>query len=165
MFSKTNGTNDKKGQATKKSVQVAPSIVSADMTVAGDLQSDGEVQVDGTVNGDVRTRSLLVGETATVRGEIVADTVRVHGTVDGQIKARSVTLARSARVSGDIVHETLAIEQGAFLEGHCRRIDGGSESANEGRINLVKSEGSQPSRPAAVASEALSTGQAVNQSA
>jgi len=48
--------------------------------------------------------------------------VRVHGTVNGQIKARSVQLAKTAHVVGDILHEDLAIETGAFLEGHCKRL-------------------------------------------
>ena len=88
----------------------------------GDLSSDGELQIDGTIDGDIRTKSLLVGETANIKGEIVADRIQVHGTINGQIKARSVTLARSARVIGDILHEDLAIENGAFLEGHCKRL-------------------------------------------
>lgn len=39
-----------------------------------------------------------------------------------QIKARSVQLAKTAHVVGDILHEDLAIETGAFLEGHCKRL-------------------------------------------
>ena len=122
MFSKTSkGTSSQSGQQpTVKSA--GPSIISADLRIIGDLSSDGEIQIDGTIDGDIRTKSLLVGETANIKGEIVADRVQVHGTINGQIKARSVTLARSARVIGDILHEDLAIENGAFLEGHCKRL-------------------------------------------
>ena len=122
MFSKTS-----KGASTQSGSQPAvkaagPSIISADLRIIGDLSSDGEIQIDGTIDGDIRTKSLLVGETANIKGEIVADRIQVHGTINGQIKARSVTLARSARVIGDILHEDLAIENGAFLEGHCKRL-------------------------------------------
>lgn len=122
MFSKTSkGTSSQSGQ--QPAVKSAgPSIISADLRIIGDLSSDGEIQIDGTIDGDIRTKSLLVGETANIKGEIVADRVQVHGTINGQIKARSVTLARSARVIGDILHEDLAIENGAFLEGHCKRL-------------------------------------------
>jgi cytoskeletal protein CcmA (bactofilin family) len=122
MFSKTSkGTSSQSGQ--QPAVKSAgPSIISADLRIIGDLSSDGEIQIDGTIDGDIRTKSLLVGETANIKGEIVADKVQVHGTINGQIKARSVTLARSARVIGDILHEDLAIENGAFLEGHCKRL-------------------------------------------
>ncbi|MAO57077.1 MAG: cell shape determination protein CcmA [Rhodospirillaceae bacterium] len=122
MFSKTSkGTSTQSG--SQPAVKAAgPSIISADLRIIGDLSSDGEIQIDGTIDGDIRTKSLLVGETANIKGEIVADRIQVHGTINGQIKARSVTLARSARVIGDILHEDLAIENGAFLEGHCKRL-------------------------------------------
>ncbi len=122
MFSKTSkgSSNQSAPQTTAKAA--GPSIISADLRIIGDLTSEGEIQIDGTVDGDIRTKSLLVGETANIKGEIVSDKVQVHGTINGQIKARSVTLARSARVTGDILHEDLAIENGAFLEGHCKRL-------------------------------------------
>lgn len=99
-----------------------PSLISADLKIVGDVSSNGEIQIDGTVDGDIRTKSLLVGETAKIQGEIIADDVHVHGTINGQIKARSVTLAKTAHMVGDILHEDLAIETGAFLEGHCKRM-------------------------------------------
>ncbi len=100
-----------------------PSIIGADLHVTGDLRSGGEIQIDGSVDGDVVSHKILVGESAMIRGELVADVIRIHGTVHGQIRAREVTLARTARMVGDIQHEELAIEQGAFLEGHCRHIE------------------------------------------
>ncbi|MEK9671559.1 MAG: polymer-forming cytoskeletal protein [Rhodospirillaceae bacterium] len=123
MFSKTSkGSASPSSQPAQASKAAGPSIISADLRIIGDLTSEGEIQIDGTVDGDIRTKSLLVGETANIKGEIVADRVQVHGTINGQIKARSVTFARSARVIGDILHEDLAIENGAFLEGHCKRL-------------------------------------------
>ena len=136
MFSKS-----KKEPGHKPAVQVsrkpaAPSIIGADLRIVGDLNSEGEVQVDGFIDGDIRTRVLLIGESATVKGEVVSDTVRVYGKVNGQIKARAVTLAKSAHVVGNILHENLSIEEGAFLEGHCKRMREGEFQA-EGKINLV----------------------------
>ncbi len=136
MFSKS-----KKGPGNKPAVQVsrkpaAPSIIGADLRIVGDLKSEGEVQVDGFIDGDIRTKVLLIGESATVKGEVVSDTVRVYGKVNGQIKARAVTLAKSAHVVGNILHENLSIEEGAFLEGHCKRMREGEFQA-EGKINLV----------------------------
>ena len=136
MFSKS-----KKEPGSKPADQVsrkpsAPSIIGADLSIVGDLKSDGEVQVDGFIDGDIRTKVLLIGESATIKGEIVGDTVRVYGTVNGQIKARAVTLAKSAHVVGDILHEKLSIENGAFLDGHCKRMSEVKDQA-EGKINLV----------------------------
>ncbi len=118
MFSKTN----KRPTTADQVPEAPPSIISSDLNIVGDLHSAGEIQIDGTVNGDIRTHALVIGESATVKGEIVADAVRVLGTVKGQIKAKVVKLAASAHVVGDIMHEDLSIETGAFLEGHCKRM-------------------------------------------
>ena len=136
MFSKS-----KKEPGNKPAVQVsrkpaAPSTIGADLSIVGDLSSEGEVQVDGSIDGDIRTKILLIGESATVKGEIVGDTVRVYGNVTGQIKARFVTLAKSAHVVGNILHENLSIEEGAFLDGHCKRISEAKDQV-EAKINLV----------------------------
>ena len=136
MFSKSSkGTVN---PAESKSVvrSSPPSIISADLKIVGDLSSDGEIQVDGTIDGDIRTNSLLVGETADIKGEIVADSVHVHGTINGQIKSRAVNLAKSAHVVGDVLHEDLAIETGAFLEGHCKRMVNKTE-AEERKLNVL----------------------------
>lgn len=118
MFSK----NNKRPTTPDQAPQAPPSIISSDLNIVGDLHSAGEIQIDGTLIGDIRTHALVIGETATVKGEIVADAVRVLGTVNGQIKAKVVKLAASAHVVGDIMHEDLSIETGAFLEGHCKRM-------------------------------------------
>ena len=113
-----------------------PSIISADLKIVGDLNSNGEIQIDGAVDGDIRTKSLLVGETAKIKGEIVAESVSIYGTVNGLIKSRSVKLAKTAYVVGDILHEDLAIETGAFLEGRCKRVVEKKEQP-DARVNFV----------------------------
>ena len=121
MFSKN---NKRTGSAPQKTPlpPAPPSIISRDLHIVGDLMSEGEIQIDGTVNGDIRTNVLIIGETAKVKGEVVAETVRILGAVDGQIKAKVVKLAATAHVVGDILHEDLSIETGAFLEGQCKRM-------------------------------------------
>src|SRR4029077_3893133 len=117
----------------------APSIISSDLKILGDLISAGDLQIEGIVEGDIQSRSLTVGEGAVVTGNIVAETTRVCGQVTGQIKANTVTLDRTAKVVGDIVHQILAVEPGAFVEGHVRHSDtGGSGSPKrpgDGRTN------------------------------
>lgn len=103
-------------------IKSVPSIISVDLSVHGNLSSNGEIQVDGTVEGDISCKALIVGTKGSVSGEVKAQTVRIHGSIKGQVKAKSVFLASTAQMSGDIEHESLAIEPGAFMEGHCKRI-------------------------------------------
>jgi cytoskeletal protein CcmA (bactofilin family) len=151
MFSKNSkGSSRDGGRAPAGPVRAAvPSIISTDLRVVGDLSSDGEIQVDGAIDGDIRTRVLLVGETAHIKGEVIADSVRVHGHVNGQIKANSVSLAATAHVVGDILHENLSIDKGAYLEGHCRRMNERLDlSEGAGKMNLLLREGEAAALPA-----------------
>lgn len=126
MFSKVNKT----GSATpmhenpRPSVKVGiPSIISADLRITGDLVCSGDVQIDGWVEGDIQSRNITIGEGATVQGGLQAESVRICGLVNGAVHADMVVLEKTSRVTGDILHKSLAIEQGAYLEGMCRRTD------------------------------------------
>jgi len=122
MFSKNSKGSTVSMPPEQPSKPAAPSLISIDLKILGDLNSDGEIHVDGVVEGDIRSKTLLIGETAKITGEIIADKVSIHGTITGRIKAQQVKLASKAHVVGDIMHGELMIEQGAFLEGHCKRI-------------------------------------------
>ena len=100
-----------------------PSIISADLKIVGDLHSGGDLQIDGAVEGDISSRSLTIGESAVVRGVLVAETVRIYGSVIGEVRANSVILSKTARVEGDIVHQSLSMEAGADLIGKLSRLD------------------------------------------
>jgi cytoskeletal protein CcmA (bactofilin family) len=99
----------------------AGSLISSELKIVGNLNSGGDLRIDGTVEGDITSRTLVIGEGAKVDGSISAETVRISGTVSGHIKATNVAIARAARVSGDITYGTLSVEEGGVLEGQCRR--------------------------------------------
>ena len=126
MFSKAskqasaNTNGDGTRSAPKSSV---PSIISADLRINGDLICSGDVQVDGWVEGDIQSRNIVIGEGATVHGALQAESVRICGVVKGSIKADSVVLEKTAKVTGDVLHKTLTVEEGAQIEGMCKRLD------------------------------------------
>jgi cytoskeletal protein CcmA (bactofilin family) len=99
----------------------AASVLSSDLTITGNVRTSGDIQVEGVVEGDVRAHTLIVGESATVKGEVVAEEVVVHGRVTGRLRGLKIRLSSSARCEGDIVHKTIAIESGAHFEGSVQR--------------------------------------------
>jgi cytoskeletal protein CcmA (bactofilin family) len=123
MFSSKDRKDTEVSKPKNEGKPQVPSIISANLKIVGNLVSDGDVQVDGLIEGDVNSRSLTVSENASIHGQVEADTVRIHGTVHGQIKAINVAMGPTARVVGDVIHTNLVIESGAFLEGHCKRLD------------------------------------------
>ena len=110
-------------QQKRTAARPAPSIISADVVVTGTLSSTGDMQVDGRVEGDVHSAALVVGEKATIQGEVLADEVTVRGRIEGSIRARKVLLCSTCHVEGNILHEAFAVEAGAFFEGNCRHSD------------------------------------------
>ena len=118
------------------------SILSADLHITGNMKTTGDIQVEGTVEGDIRAHLLTVGETATIKGEVIADDVVVNGRIVGRVRGLKVRLTSTARVEGDIIHKTIAIESGAHFEGSVQRQDdplnpGGAKSASGGNPAAV----------------------------
>ncbi|PQA88998.1 hypothetical protein CW354_03350 [Marinicaulis flavus] len=112
----------KKGSGVMKSAGV-PSIISSDVVMHGNINSAGEIQFDGSLEGDLKAGSLIIGEKASVKGEIICETVTVRGRVEGGIRAKSVSLASTSHIQGDILHSSLSVETGAHFEGNCRHSD------------------------------------------
>ena len=114
------------------------STLSSALVVKGNMKSTGDIVIEGTVEGDIRAHMLTVGETATVKGEVVADDVVVNGRIIGRLRGLKVRLTATARVEGDIIHKTIAIESGAHFEGSVQRqddpISGGSGAAKAAPI-------------------------------
>ena len=143
MFSKTKLTDQKKSNDAAKPIisaassddkelrfsapfsrsKPASSILSEDLKVIGNIKTLGDIQVEGLVEGDIRAHLLTVGESATIKGEVVADDVVINGRIIGRVRGLKVRLTSTARVEGDIIHKTIAIESGAHFEGSVQRQD------------------------------------------
>lgn len=137
-------TKDSRKAGAGAGPTTAPSIVGTGLRIVGDLKSDADLQIDGAVEGDVISDALTVGESGTVRGKVSARRLHVAGTIVGEIRASEVLLAKTARVTGDILHHSLAIDPGARLDGHCRRLeDAGADPAGRAvsTVSLVVKKG------------------------
>lgn len=99
------------------------STLSADLHISGNIKTTGDIQVEGTVEGDIRAHLLTIGESATIKGEVIADDVVINGRIVGRVRGLKVRLTSTARVEGDIIHKTIAIESGAHFEGSVQRQD------------------------------------------
>ncbi len=157
--SKADGDKPKAPEApvTKPSMDFTPtapkgkavtSILSSDLTVVGNLRTTGDIQVEGTVEGDIRAHLLTVGESATIRGEIVADDIVVNGRVIGRVRGLKVRLTSTARVEGDIIHKTIAIESGAHFEGSVQRQEDPLASGRATATTLPPLRSGAPEAPA-----------------
>ena len=117
------GSTGSEFKASAPKAKPPASVLSSDLHVTGNLKTTGDIQVEGTVEGDIRAHLLTIGETATIKGEVIADDVVINGRIVGRVRGLKVRLTSTARVEGDIIHKTIAIESGAHFEGSVQRQD------------------------------------------
>src|SRR5215831_4034688 len=106
MFSKSKepeaaAASQTAGQPKRTGRNGVPSIISAELAVRGTLVSAGDIQVEGRVDGDIRATALVIGEKATILGDIYAEEATIRGRVEGSIRARKVQLCATCRVEGN----------------------------------------------------------------
>ncbi len=147
-------------KASTPKAKPAASVLSSDLHITGNLKTTGDINVEGTVEGDIRAHLLTVGESATIKGEVIADDVVVNGRVVGRVRGLKVRLTATARVEGDIIHKTIAIESGAHFEGSVQRQD---DPLNGGKAKqqtqaASSSSSTASSSPAATPAPAASNG-------
>jgi len=124
MFQKShnNSTRPNSTISVNKKEQ-SPSVIAKDIHMLGNVVSEGTVDFDGKLDGNIRCDNLVVRNNAFIKGEILANSVSIYGKVKGLVRAKSVHLYASCHVEGIIMHEALTIEDGAYLDGKCKRTD------------------------------------------
>lgn len=131
LFRKTKSKPQIKAQAKPQGRgHTILSVIAQDTNILGTLISDGSIDFDGTVDGNIRCHTLTVRKHGNVKGDITADMLHVYGKINGLVRAKHVHLYKGCHVEGIIMHEGLIIEDGAFMDGKCKRIDKPT-SANE----------------------------------
>ncbi|HHS97305.1 MAG TPA: polymer-forming cytoskeletal protein [Chloroflexi bacterium] len=84
----------------------------------GELVSEGGVRIDGIFEGTVNTTgNLVIGETAKVIADIVANNISISGAVKGNISGNRVEILETGRVWGDLTVSSLLLNEGAYLRG------------------------------------------------
>ena len=116
------------------------SVLDAQMVVRGDLETDGMLRIDGRLEGNIlRAGVVVLGEGATIIGNVTARELVIGGTIAGSIVAESrVEVEASAEVDGDIESDAILIHEGGAVRGRLhirtRSADGerrGSASAHD----------------------------------
>ena len=95
------------------------SVLDTHITVSGDVETDGALRVDGRLEGSIHRADLVVvGEGASVVGDINAREVIVGGAVTGNIFAIQRTeLQSSGIVAGDIRSAAILVHEGGVVQG------------------------------------------------
>jgi len=94
-------------------------VLSSDVEIKGNIKFTGELTFEGKLEGEVQTEGVLnLGDTATINGNISAQTVVVRGRVNGNITAKDkIEIKSKAELFGDIRASKLVIEEGVTFVG------------------------------------------------
>jgi cytoskeletal protein CcmA (bactofilin family) len=93
-------------------------FVGAGVTLRGDVDVPGAASVDGKFEGTLKAKTLIVGQTGHVSGQISAETAEIRGMVDDQLVVRNkLVLRASGSISGAISYSKIMVEEGGSISG------------------------------------------------
>jgi cytoskeletal protein CcmA (bactofilin family) len=93
-------------------------VLGKDVTFKGIVHFHSTVQLDSSIEGEIHAKGMLViGENATVRGTVIAETLVTRGKIHGNVTASGkVQLLKSAVLVGDVSAPSFSMEEGAFFK-------------------------------------------------
>jgi cytoskeletal protein CcmA (bactofilin family) len=103
----------------------------------GKMTFEGVFRLDGKFEGEIfESGTLIVGETASVKGKVGLHTIIINGIVEGEIYAKArVEIHSTGKVYGNLLAPILTINEGGIFEGHCKME--GSIDRKEDSLNLL----------------------------
>src|SRR6185369_11737386 len=94
-------------------------VLTADVEIKGNLKVSGELTFDGKLEGEIQTDGVLnLGDSATINGNINAQSVVVRGKINGNISAKEkIEIKAKTELFGDIRATKLIVEEGVTFVG------------------------------------------------
>jgi len=117
MFSKSNG-----GLTSPPASEEISAYLGKETVFEGKMTFEGVFRLDGKFDGEIfESGTLVVGETAVVKGKITLNTIVINGSIEGDICAKGrVEIHSTGKVYGTLLTPTLVINEGGIFEGNCK---------------------------------------------
>jgi cytoskeletal protein CcmA (bactofilin family) len=103
----------------------------------GKMTFAGVFRLDGKFEGEIfESGTLIVGETAVIKGKVGLDTVIINGVVEGDVHANTrVEIHSTGKIYGTVFTPILIVNEGGILEGHCNME--GAPDKKEDALDLL----------------------------
>lgn len=119
-------------------------VLSLGFELTGDIISKSDIRADGILVGNIRTdKKVVVGEKASLNGDIIAAEISISGEVVGDLFIEGeTTIYATAKVSGNITTNQIFIHKGAELNSLIRTVDGAAvkSAAKSSKLNIESRE-------------------------
>jgi cytoskeletal protein CcmA (bactofilin family) len=123
----------------KQSSEKIDVFLNRDSAFEGKMTFEGVFRLDGKVVGEIfDSGTLILGETAIVRGTLGVNALILDGRVEGEVNAKErVEIHSKGKIYGTIVAPILVIQDGGIFEGDCKMI---SKSDDESRLEGARAD-------------------------
>ncbi|SEJ68451.1 protein CcmA, bactofilin family [Cyclobacterium xiamenense] len=119
-------------------------VLSLGFELTGDIISKSDIRADGILVGSIRTdKKVVVGEKASITGDIIAEEISISGEVVGDLYIKGeTTIYADAKVSGNIITSSIFIHKGAQINSGIQVVDPKAveEASKSSKINSVSRE-------------------------
>ncbi len=93
-------------------------LIGPNSELSGDLRIEGTLRIDGACTGNIVADWVIVGDGASIKGDIAARGVVIGGTIHGTIKAQDIVeIKPKGQLLGDIHTKKLTVAEGGMFEG------------------------------------------------
>jgi cytoskeletal protein CcmA (bactofilin family) len=88
----------------------------------GKMTFQGVFRLEGRFEGEIfESGTLIVGESALIKGKVGVHSIIINGHVEGEICAKGrVEIHSVGKFYGNLLTQNLIIHEGGILEGYCR---------------------------------------------
>ncbi len=98
-------------------------FIGAGVEFKGEMTVPGCASVDGKFEGVLKAKSLIVGQTGHVSGQISVETAEIRGSVDDHLVVQSrLVLRSSGSISGSVSYSKIMVEEGGELAGTIEKM-------------------------------------------
>ncbi len=103
----------------------AISLIAPGMKIVGDCETEGTIRIEGRIEGTVRAgKSVVVGRSGEVVGDIITQDAVISGNVSGNITAESrLELQSTSNIQGEIRTRRVQLDEGARFNGQVHMED------------------------------------------
>lgn len=112
----------KGGKGPSSAMEEISAFLGKETSFEGKMTFQGIFRLDGKFEGEIfESGTLIVGESAFIKGKIEVRSIIINGQVEGELNAQERTeIHSSGKFSGTLTTPSLIINEGGFINGHCR---------------------------------------------
>jgi cytoskeletal protein CcmA (bactofilin family) len=120
----------------------ASSRISAGTVIKGEIISPNDIRIDCVFEGKLMVKGkVVVGESATIKGDIICDNADIFGKVDGNVYVKdTLGLKDGCMMNGNLHIRRISVELGSTFNGNCKMIS----EADFDRVAGNKEQKAQP---------------------